>query len=156
MQRPNRRIPAAVGACLIFGVLAARGTEPPKNPDVAPVPAGMAEPKVWFILKPLQCMDNPWEQDWLARNKKRVAKYPREQEHEIVKAYFAKRGVKIWEVRTKAYVPGAPRCTTCGCERGDRLSLSVSGSDVSKMKSLGYDDFLPEESLPGKGTTRGR
>ncbi len=106
------------------------------------------ENQVWIIVRPRQCMSNPWEKDWLARHKNQVAKYPRAQEYDVMKKFFLRKQVKIHSLRVKAYLKGDPRCETCDCGRGDTWFLLVSGEDVPKMVSWGYTERMAAQDTP--------
>jgi hypothetical protein len=139
-MRRNKWIALVLTICWGCGVYLFAAT--PLTPSSSTV---AEQGKVWVIIKPLQCLDNPWEQDWLAKHKRKIAKYPRQDERKIIKAFFAAKGVTVWDIRSRPYVQGTPLCKTCGCARGDTLYLSVNGSNVPLMKSLGYDRILPED-----------
>jgi hypothetical protein len=106
------------------------------------------EDKVWIIIRPLQCMRNPWEKEWLANNKNDVSKYPRRKEFALIKKYFERRRVPILEFRFKPFMKGQGRCETCECPRGDTLYLLISALDAPTMVSLGYTERLPAATQP--------
>lgn len=103
---------------------------------------------VWIILRPLQCMSNPWEKEWLEKHNNQVTKYPRAQEYALMKQYFKRHQVTIKSLRVKPYVNGDPRCMTCECPRGDTWFLLVDAPDVPQMVDLGYTERIPVRDVP--------
>jgi hypothetical protein len=101
-----------------------------------------------MVVRPLQCMRNPWEQEWLKRNKNQVTKYPRQKEFALVRNYFKNRRVPILDFRLKPFLKGDGRCETCECPRGDTFFLLISALDVPTMVSLGYSERLPAAQTP--------
>jgi hypothetical protein len=112
----------------------------------------ISQGRVWIVVRPLQCLDNPWEKDWLANHKKKTAKYPNDHDHAVIKQFFSKKGIEIMDIREKPYVSGEPLCQTCGCERGDTLFLLIESSNSMKMQSFGYDKRFPEAAISVKRT----
>jgi hypothetical protein len=94
--------------------------------------------QVWVVMKPLQCLSNVWEKDWAAHHKRRSSRYPMRQESQILKQFFAARGIKVFDVRKKPYDASEPLCKTCDCERGDTLFLLVNAEDGPKMVPYGF------------------
>ena len=109
----------------------------------APVLAKSSEDKVWVIVRPVQCLGNPWEKDWLARNKNQAAKYPRTEEFEVLAAYFARKKIPVLDIRVKPYVKGDMLCQACDCPRGDTLFLMIYAKHAPKMVRLGYTERMP-------------
>lgn len=102
--------------------------------------------KIWIMLKPVQCLGNPWEKYWLRMHKNKGSAYPRAKELDVLKEYFKKKGVKILEIRLKPFEKGQPICETCNCPRGDTLFLKIKAVDAFKMARLGYTERFPEQS----------
>lgn len=113
--------------------------------DVAPV---VTDEKVWVAVKPVQCLGNPWEKDWLERHPNE--NYPIQDERKILRAYFGANGVTILDIRRKPFVQGTHLCQTCNCERGDTLFLSVNASEAPLLRTYGYDKVLPDHMLRQK------
>ena len=101
--------------------------------------------RVWVAIHPVQCLDNPWEQDWLATHHNRAWKYPRQKESAILRAYFRKNGIQILELMVKPYQQSEPICRTCNCARGDTLLLLIRAEDSPRMGRWGYTDRIPYE-----------
>lgn len=105
---------------------------------MAPAPTG---PRVWVLVKPLQCLGNPWEQDWIAHHKKSEV-YPQRDEQQIMKNFFARNQVQILDIRVRPYA-GGPLCQTCDCPRGDTLYFLVSSDQAPLLKPFGFDKTIP-------------
>jgi hypothetical protein len=101
--------------------------------------------RVWVAIRPVQCLGNPWEKDWLAKHHNRAWRYPSRKEPAILKAYFKKKGVQILDLRVKPYQKSEPLCRTCDCARGDTLLLLIRAQDSLQMGQWGYTDRIPYE-----------
>jgi len=106
--------------------------------------------KVWVVVRPVQCLGNPWEKEWLARNNNQGVKYPMKKESAVIQGYFGRLGIPVLEVRVRPYMSGDALCATCDCPRGDTLFLLIHGDDAIKMSRLGYAKRLPLEELKKK------
>lgn len=106
-----------------------------------------AEGKTWLDYVPVQCMGNPWEQDWLESNGGDSASYPKEREMKIIKSYFEKNGVQVFDMR-RAQRAFDQVCLACSCPRGDLISLLVSDSQVEKMLALGFKKSIKPAAAP--------
>src|SRR5690242_13814249 len=84
------------------------------------VPAEVKEPNSWILIKPRQCLENAWEKDWISHHKKKTP-YPIIEESDIIKNYFAHRGIAVSEIRKNPAM--GQTCQTCDCDRGDTLYL---------------------------------
>jgi hypothetical protein len=109
--------------------------------DNALIDKDTAGAKDWVIIKPLQCLGNPWEQDWIARHKKTEV-YPALQEKQIIKDFFARNQIQILDIRVRPYENG-PLCQTCDCPRGDTLFLLVNAQDAPLLQPFGFDKTVP-------------
>lgn len=99
-----------------------------------------------LIIRPVQCLDNAWEREWVSEHKatsKIAPVYPIQEENRIIKEYFARKSVTVWDVRKVPYRGGA-LCQRCDCERGDSLYIRVNATDMARLKEMGYDKVLPE------------
>lgn len=92
--------------------------------------------KTWVEIEPIQCLGNPWEVEWLKSHDNNYSEYPRQEESQIIKNYYQKQGVIVFDVKSKQTHKIV--CASCDCPRGDTLYLLVSDSDVNKMLELGY------------------
>lgn len=106
--------------------------------------------KVWVIIRPKQCLGNPWEKDWLAKHHNQTVKYPIRQEGSIIKSFFASKQIPIYEMREVKYIKGDPLCQACDCPRGDTFYLMIQASDAPKMVKFGYTERLPANEVPPK------
>lgn len=108
--------------------------------DAAPV----SGEHVLVYYEPVQCNGNSWERDWFETRKGSPDDliFPKDQEVEIIKAYYAKQEVIVLEVKSEATNPIV--CQSCSCSRGDILSLLIARSDVETMRDLGFELEKPE------------
>jgi hypothetical protein len=116
----------------------------------------LKDDNAWVIVKPVQCLGNPWEKDWLGKHKNRVDKYPRAKEFDIMKSFFKKKGVPLLDLRIKRYVNGDPLCQACDCPRGDTLYFLLHEDDVPKMIRYGYTDRIPADEVPKNNPADGQ
>jgi len=145
MRRNNASITAFLLVLFLYGgPLQADSTAVSVDSTTAsgnPVTPAPIIPRVWAIVQPLQCLGNPWEQDWVAHHEKSEV-YPQRDEKQILKAFFAQNQIQILDIRVRPY-DGGPLCQTCDCPRGDTLYLLVSAENAPLLKSFGYDKTLP-------------
>ena len=106
--------------------------------------------KVWVVIRPVQCLGNLWEKDWLGKHNNQGTKYPRQKEFELLRSFFKMKKVKILELRVKPYRRGDALCQACDCPRGDTVYLLIRAEDVPKMVRLGYTERLPANDVPTK------
>ena len=114
---------------------------------LAPVPPDLG--RAWVATEPIQCLGNAWEQDWLASHHGDYASYPRDPakpglepaEVEIIKDFYRRRGVVVFEAATKGRYEAV--CAACTCPEGYTLYLEVRRQDVNAMISLGYRQESP-------------
>lgn len=98
---------------------------------------------MWVEMKPIQCLQNPWEVDWVAAHS--GIDYPRGDlniiepaEKEIITAYYALQSIPILEVASLPPSEGAVTCLACMCAQGYTLKLRVPVANEETMKALGY------------------
>ena len=103
---------------------------------------------VWIVVRPVTCLGNLWDKDWLTHHKNRGDKYPQSKEVTLIKNYFKREGAPLLDIRVKPYMKGEPLCQTCGCDRGDTLFLLVRGENSPKLVRLGYTERIPAEGVP--------
>ena len=106
--------------------------------------------KVWIVIRPVQCLGNRWEKEWLATHNNQGTKYPRDKEFELLKKFFERKQVDVLELRVKPYMRGETLCQACDCPRGDTVYLLIHANDVPKMVRLGYTERLPASDVPTK------
>lgn len=99
---------------------------------------------VWVEVDPVQCMENSWEIDWLRENNNDYGNYPRghilvieEPEKEIIKKYYQKQGIIIFNIKSEEYTGDFMVCEACSCSQGYTLYLQVLENDLNKI--LGQD-----------------
>ena len=105
----------------------------------------------WVAIEPIQCLGNPWEQDWLENNNWDYHSYPKDpttpglepEELEIIQDYYERQGVTVFEGKN---VPKYEEvCLACSCPEGHTLYLLVRDQDVETMVTLGYRVESPPE-----------
>jgi len=111
--------------------------------------------QTWIATDPVQCLTNPWEEDWLSRDSNVYQDYPRaiDSQLAIVRDYYARMGVEIAEAISIAKYNVT--CDACSCPRGDALYLRVRDADVDTMLSLGYRLESPWGETPCDPTLEG-
>lgn len=100
-----------------------------------------ASGRIWVADDPVQCLGNPWEVDWLKSNDDRYGDYPRNDDSQtkaIIKDYYSKQGIAVFDVQFADFPPGTVVCEACYCPAGYTLYIQVDESSADKMKSLGY------------------
>jgi len=99
---------------------------------------------VWMAYTPIQCMGNPWEQDWLAAHDDDWTGYPGNHsgdgltagEKEVIVDYYLRKGITIRSITSAAW-DGAV-CMACSCPAGYTLYVLVSEAQVDAMAGLGF------------------
>lgn len=97
--------------------------------------------RAWVAIEPIQCLGNPWEQDWLASHHGDYGSYPRDNPFQIIKDYYRRQGVVVYEAATQARYEVV--CLACSCPEGYTLYLEVRRQDVPAMLALGYREESP-------------
>jgi hypothetical protein len=103
----------------------------------------------WVATDPIQCLGNPWEQDWLESHNWDHASYPGDpltpgldpMEMEIITDYYERQGVKILAGETVQQEDDV--CLSCACPLGYTLYLLVPGEHVVTMLNLGFRLEMP-------------
>jgi len=98
----------------------------------------------WVAIEPVQCLGNPWEQDWLEKHGWDYHSYPKNparpglepEEFEIIQDYYDRGGVAVFEGRTAPKYDNV--CLACSCPEGHTLYLLVRDQDVEAMVGWGY------------------
>jgi hypothetical protein len=85
---------AALVACIAPALLSLQSCE--GNGGLIVFPSG----QTWVATEPVQCLGNPWEQDWLERYGNNYAAYPGDAgaQDGIVKGYYGRLGITVSEV----------------------------------------------------------
>ncbi|BFN36939.1 hypothetical protein FMIA91_08180 [Fidelibacter multiformis] len=104
------------------------------------------EEYTWVSIDAIQCMGNPWEQDWLEKHDDNYDLWHDLSETEkmdVFKTYYKEQGVTIYDMeRTWPY---ETTCAACACKRGDRFYCYIEDSDVDRMLEWGFVLDYPEE-----------
>ena len=107
-------------------------------------PAKGALETTWVAMEPVQCLGNPWEQDWLENHDGDYDSYPKDparpglepEEFEVIQDYYNGGGVGVFEGRTASKYDSV--CLACSCPEGHTLFLQVRDQDVEAMVGWGY------------------
>jgi hypothetical protein len=94
----------------------------------------------WVSIEPIQCLGNPWEEDWLRSNNASAFAYPREwtAQRQIIIDYYSGLGIHIIDARRET-PDNAIRCTACSCGAGYFVFLQVSDGDIGAIVALGFE-----------------
>lgn len=102
-------------------------------------------PSVWMETDPIQCLGNPWEEDWLSKEGREYGDYPKgnpriveKQEMEIIIDFFKRKGVSVYEVNSKSYPEEMAVCDACTCPAGYTLYLRVPESQAEKLEGFKF------------------
>jgi hypothetical protein len=85
---------------------------------------------------PVQCLGNPWQQEWLKQSGNNHDNYPREREQEVLAEFFLKRGAVIYGYR-KEQVWDAT-CAACSCPEGNVLAVRIHQDDLAFFEQFGF------------------
>jgi hypothetical protein len=89
--------------------------------------------RVWVEIVPVQCAGNVWQQEWI----KERGEYPaREQEEEVLHAFFRKRGVDFYAYREEGVFEVV--CAACFCPVGYAARLLIDAEDFSVFEQYGF------------------
>ncbi|MEK6851489.1 MAG: hypothetical protein AABY30_03010 [Candidatus Thermoplasmatota archaeon] len=90
-------------------------------------------------IDPIQCLGNPWEQDWLRRNNGTWGDYPQEWEAQraIITDYYARLGIRVLAARRDWW--DRPVCEACSCPAGYTLYLLVPDEDVADIVAQEFE-----------------
>ena len=92
--------------------------------------------QIWVSIDPIQCLGNPWEQDWLLTHE--YDEYPMDQDDRlrIFREFFEEQGVKIH--KTEVTFPYSVICDGCACARGDRIHCLIDEASLPAMLEWGF------------------
>lgn len=98
----------------------------------------------WVAIEPIQCLKNPWEQDWLEKNDWDYDSYPKDParpglepaEFEVIQDFYDAAGVAVSGGQTAPKYDNV--CLACTCPEGHTMYLLVRDQDVDTMLGLGY------------------
>ena len=127
------------------------GTADPSGP--LPYQSGF----VWVGTDPVQCLGNPWEQDWLQQFVPKDGgegvvtqpAYPQDDplvieapEAEIIRSYYERLSIEIRSLKSYTYEEKFGEditvCAACECAQGYSLYLQVPSDQLEQMIDLGW------------------
>ncbi len=116
---------------------------------------GNAREKIWMQTEPVQCLGNPWEQDWLATKGRKYEDYPKgdprvleEAEKEIIRSFFEKEGIRIYKVEGVSFPDSVMLCDACDCPQGYTLNVLIAPADSARLRNFGFR--IKKEAEDGK------
>jgi hypothetical protein len=94
--------------------------------------------EIWMAIDPIQCMRNPWEQDWLAVHGGDPTGYPTDLADQvpIIRDYYEGQGIEILDI--KAAVTYTDVCYTCDCPDGYTVWMKVETRDANALTDMGF------------------
>jgi hypothetical protein len=94
---------------------------------------------LWVETSPIQCLGNPWEQDWLNDNPADITVYPRDREKQLplIKAYYEQQDLPVIQVTLITYEDMIV-CAACSCSDGSTLYLEIPEEDLPRWLSLNF------------------
>ncbi len=97
----------------------------------------------WVAIDPIQCMGNPWEQEWLEEHPGEM--YPLELEEmlPIIIDYYERQGVEIFDSRIMWTHYSV--CLACSCPAGYTVYFQVPRWNVHTMLDMGFRVESPDE-----------
>ena len=145
----STKICITIAALCTFVWILGCGSDDVGNPG--PKTAKNVLGNTWVAIEPIQCLGNPWEQDWLENNNGDYHSYPKDpttpglepEELEIIQDYYERQGVTVFDGKN---IPKYEQvCLACSCPEGHTLYLLVRDQDVETMVALGYRVEAPPE-----------
>lgn len=89
--------------------------------------------RVWVEIMPVQCAGNVWQQEWINAR----GEYPtREQEEEVLHAFFHKRGADFYAYREEWVLEVI--CLACSCPIGYVARLQINTEDFALFAQYGF------------------
>lgn len=92
--------------------------------------------QTWVEAMPLQCLTNPWQQEWLKEHGNDPSQYPHERERDILRMYFLKRGVDFGEYHAEGVWDAT--CAACTCPAGYAAFLQINQQDLPVFEQHGF------------------
>lgn len=78
---------------------------------------------LWVETMPVQCLGNPWQQDWLKNNGGREVGYPVELDQQILAEFFKRQGAAILDSQVDQLYEAV--CASCSCPTGKLIFLNI-------------------------------
>ncbi|MBF0385353.1 MAG: hypothetical protein HQL27_05730 [Candidatus Omnitrophica bacterium] len=109
-------------------------------------------------LEPIKGM-NPWEEDWLKKNKKRrLTQFPRGDagyleplEKKIIKEFYESKGLKIYDLLVWTYMQvhgkEMPECNEKECKAGYTIFFFVLKKQLNYARELGLSEHQIQDGL---------
>ncbi|QQS59570.1 hypothetical protein IPN35_01645 [Candidatus Peregrinibacteria bacterium] len=100
---------------------------------------------IWMSILPIQCLGNPWEQEYLQNHN--TENYPAkdDQQISIIKDYYEKQGIPLLEVK-KVPLEGMVFCSACDCPAGYRLEVEIAKAFQNEIEKDGFTISDAEDS----------
>jgi hypothetical protein len=94
-----------------------------------------------MAIDPIQCMGNPWEQEWLAEHP--GEQYPRDlyRRVPIIRDYYERQGIEIQDI-TAAYTYSVV-CHACSCPAGYTVWIRVDLGYIDALVDMGFREEWP-------------
>ena len=104
--------------------------------------------RTWVGIKPIQCLSNAWERDWV-KSYGDSSLYPRKDVDAIdgiIEGYYQRQGIALFEIKRDSIrdengKPQTTVCLACSCSAGYVLYLLIADFDVETMTGLGFVVF---------------
>lgn len=93
-----------------------------------------AKDQKWISFEPIQCLGNPWEQDWLNKNNRDYDSYPKKTDTQIIKNFIEAKGYQVYSINQ--IDEHKLVCKACSCPRGDTIKVLINSSDESTVINL--------------------
>ena len=92
--------------------------------------------QIWVYIEPIQCLGNPWDQDWLKTHD--YDEYPKNKSEQlkIVTDYYRTQGVAIHDIYSQSVYDAV--CAACSCPTGERVYCLVDERNVDFMLAEGW------------------
>ncbi len=110
---------------------------------------------IMMQMEPVQCLGNPWEQDWLQAEGRKYEDYPlgnprvlEEAEKEIIRSFFEKEGIRLYKLEGIPFPDSLMLCDACECPRGYTLVIEAAPADTARLRSFGFS--MKKELEDGK------
>lgn len=107
--------------------------------------ARMGDKYIEMKMEPVQCLGNPWEQDWLKKHEMKYEDYPRgkpreleAEEKEIIRSFFENEGIRIFKIEGIPFPDSVMICDACDCPQGYTLKVFTIPSDTARLRSFGF------------------
>ena len=106
---------------------------------------------VYRYYRPLNCLENPWQQKWMETHDPETEDFPWEEELTLFKEYYqSEHEVYFYGVD---FIPSYDiTCAACNCPRDEIIRVLVSSSFDEDLNALGFFHELDRASLVDENT----